>query len=561
MNSQTYRIEISHPDLGQHRVIVGRDLHVVQSKALEQMRRWDLQWEKLQERQRRELVRTEKLAHAEGMIEDARNMTEEAASLREEIQNVLRHTLSVDDRIDWNSIYDHSEFSGPSVSKPRYCSYEKEPKDSLVEVKLKLIERLLPALKRKKVAELERQHKAAMQKWRASVDEVERMNKEIHERYEHALIMHESDRESFYRQRDLRNQAIERQAAAYFAKNAAAVVEYCDLVLSKSEYPSVFPKEWKLEYIDETSILVVEYELPTPDVIPRLKEAKYVKAKDLIAETLLPEAKINEIYDDLLYQIALRTIHEIFESDGVCAVKMVVFNGFVSAIDVSTGNVVRTCVLSVQALKEEFMAINLANVIPRECFKKLKGVGSSKLHGMAPVAPILQIERSDDRIVEAYSVIDGVDSSVNLAAMDWEDFEHLIREVFAAEFSWQGGEVHVTKASRDGGVDAIAFDPDPIRGGKIVIQAKRYVGAVDVSAVRDLYGTVLNEGAIKGILVTTSNYGPDSYKFAKDKPISLLNGSNLLHLLEKHGRRARIDLRDAKQQLAEKGPKTGRERG
>ena len=52
-------------------------------------------------------------------------------------------------------------------------------------------------------------------------------------------------------------------------------------------------------------------------------------------------------------------------------------------------------------------------------------------------------------------------------------------------------------------MDAIAFDPDPIRGGKYVIQAKRYTRTVDVSAVRDLYGTVMHEGADRGILVTT----------------------------------------------------------
>jgi restriction system protein len=73
--------------------------------------------------------------------------------------------------------------------------------------------------------------------------------------------------------------------------------------------------------------------------------------------------------------------------------------------------------------------------------------------------------------------------------------------------------VRITRASRDGGVDAIAFDPDPIRGGKIVIQAKRYTNPVGVSAVRDLFGTVHNEGATKGILVTTSDYGPDAYEF------------------------------------------------
>ena len=104
----------------------------------------------------------------------------------------------------------------------------------------------------------------------------------------------------------------------------------------------------------------------------------------------------------------------------------------------------------------------------------------------------------------------------------------------------------VTQASRDQGVDAIIFDPDPLRGGKIVIQAKRYTNTVDVSAVRDLFGTVHNEGAIKGILVTTSQYGPDSYSFAKDKPLTLLDGAQLLGLLEQHGYKFRIDLAEAK---------------
>ncbi len=104
----------------------------------------------------------------------------------------------------------------------------------------------------------------------------------------------------------------------------------------------------------------------------------------------------------------------------------------------------------------------------------------------------------------------------------------------------------ITQASRDGGVDAIVFDPDPIRGGKIVIQAKRYTNTVSVAAVRDLFGTVHNEGANKGILVTTADYGPDAYEFAKGKPLTLISGSELLYLLAQHGHKARIDLREAR---------------
>jgi len=85
-------------------------------------------------------------------------------------------------------------------------------------------------------------------------------------------------------------------------------------------------------------------------------------------------------------------------------------------------------------------------------------------------------------------------------------------------------------------------------GGKTVVQAKRYTRTVEVAAVRDLYGTVINEGANRGILITTSSFGPDSYEFAKDKPISLVDGQNLIAMLRKHGRNYRIDLVEARNQ-------------
>jgi restriction system protein len=61
----------------------------------------------------------------------------------------------------------------------------------------------------------------------------------------------------------------------------------------------------------------------------------------------------------------------------------------------------------------------------------------------------------------------------------------------------------------------------------------------------------MNEGASKGILVTTSSFGPDAYEFAKGKPITLLDGGNLLHLLGEQGHKARIDLAEAKRLAAE----------
>src|SRR5438046_6708889 len=119
------------------------------------------------------------------------------------------------------------------------------------------------------------------------------------------------------------------------------------------------------------------------------------------------------------------------------------------------------------------------------------------------------------------------------------DFESLITNLFEK----MGLETRLTQTSRDGGVDCVAYDPRPIFGGKVVIKAKRYKHTVGVSAVRDLFGTVQNEGASKGILVTTSGYGKASFEFADGKPLELLSGSNLLYLLrEWAGIEAKIEM-------------------
>jgi restriction system protein len=318
------------------------------------------------------------------------------------------------------------------------------------------------------------------------------------------------------------------------------------MVLANSEYPDCLPKEFALDFNHDTGVLAVNYKLPAPSGIPTLSEVKYVQSSDSFSEKHLPEVNAAKLYDDLIYQVALRTSNELHEADEAGALKSVVFNGFVTAVDKGTGNEVTACIISMQASRETLRAINLAKVDPRACFRQLKGVGSSKLHSITPVAPIINLRREDARFIPSYEVAERLNEGFNLAAMDWEDFEHLIREIFEKEFTSSGGEVRVTQASRDGGVDAVAFDPDPIRGGKIVIQAKRYAYTVGVSAVRDLYGTLMNEGATKGILVTTSDYGPDAYEFANGKPITLLNGANLLHLLERHGTKAHINLVEAR---------------
>lgn len=231
-----------------------------------------------------------------------------------------------------------------------------------------------------------------------------------------------------------------------------------------------------------------------------------------------------------------------FESDYKEFIQAVVLNGDSEVRDKATGKVSTKTIATIQVQREEFLGVDLSGVEPAACFRHFKGITAGSLVELSPVKPIMKLNREDRRIIAAENVLEEFDPSQNLAVMAWEEFEILIRDLIQKEFSGDGATVEVTRASRDAGVDAIAFDEDPIRGGKFVIQAKRYNNLVPLSAVRDLYGTVVNEGAVKGILVTTSYYGPDAISFVKDKPLTLINGEQLLYMFQQHGYDFRIAL-------------------
>lgn len=553
-----YVVEISHKGLNEHKLISAPELSMLENKVNLQCRKWTDKWKAVESKN---MASQEKEAN----LEEANKKTEEAQQAITEIGDLLSRTLSVDDAVNWENLKKKEEFAEKKPSRPANPIYKELPnkpdKESEQFVpKFNILEKIFKSWREQKIQEYEQVYSNAVSDWEKSVKRINehnqklgRENEEDVSRWNQEVAAWKERQEIYLQDQSDYNLKIDKMEKDYLNKNTDSIMEYCEMVLNNSSYPASFPKDFELEYNPENQILIVEYQLPPMESFPKVKEVKYLAGKKELKETLLPEAQINKMFDDAMYKIALRTIHELFEADKAIALQAISFNGWIRTINKATGKEENNCILSLQVKREEFLNVDLAKVDPKTCFKNLKGVASSKLSSLTPIQPVLQMSRVDKRFVESYAVANTIDEATNLAAMDWEDFEHLIRELFEKEFKSNGGEVKITQASRDGGVDAVVFDPDPIRGGKIVIQAKRYTNTVGVSAVRDLYGTVMNEGATKGILVTTADYGSDAYEFAKAKPLTLLNGSNLLHLLGKHGHHAKIDLKEAKKILDERG--------
>lgn len=297
--------------------------------------------------------------------------------------------------------------------------------------------------------------------------------------------------------------------------------------------------------LDETGrALIIEVELPN---LPEVALTKTV---------ITPAGKLTERKPNKReWSEALATVHPLvllrIACEAAChdflrKLDLVAVNGWVSYRSRSTGQPQTAFVASLIGNPKELSEISLPDLEALAAFQHFRGQSSFVVDDVVPMMPDLVLNRHDPRFVAGRDVMEGLHTQMNLATMDWQDFEHLIRELFERLYKGHGVEVKVTQASRDRGVDAVVLDPDPIRGGTTVIQAKRYVNTVDVSAVRDLYGTVHNEGASRGILVTTSSFGPDSYQFIQGKPLTLINGSQLLAYLKEAGKDVRIDLEEAR---------------
>jgi restriction system protein len=341
----------------------------------------------------------------------------------------------------------------------------------------------------------------------------------------------------------------ERQFLASLLDDEAGIELLTSFVLRSIPFHKWMPREFSVRHDSSSNILIIEHEFVD---VESVQWTKIVSLKRTTTEKAAnkSESKVAEgaLYPALALVIALSVSKKLELPD----VDSIVVNGWVKHRSKSTGVELCTYCTSLMAPVERLRLIDWAHADAVAAFASLKGNVSRSLE-FNPIAPPVRLDASDPRFVDAREILSKMSEGENLASMDWDDFEHLCRELFERVFASNGATVSVTQASRDQGVDAIIDDPDPIKGGKIVIQAKRYVNTVDVSAVRDLWGTVSHEGAMKGLLVTTSQFGPDSYSFSKDKPITLINGSELLYLLEQNGYKFRIDLEEARKLQKESG--------
>ncbi|EPR4994948.1 restriction endonuclease [Vibrio navarrensis] len=143
----------------------------------------------------------------------------------------------------------------------------------------------------------------------------------------------------------------------------------------------------------------------------------------------------------------------------------------------------------------------------------------------APVALLKQLSRQ-----RQYSITtDEIASQGTTAALNnlsWLEFEGYIGEFFKQ----QGYEVKQAFSQKpDGGVD-IWMRKD---GQLTLVQCKHWKARkVGIQILREMYAVMIEHNASQMIIVTSGDFTSEAIKYALDKRLWLINGGELVHMIE-----------------------------
>lgn len=346
-----------------------------ESRAREQLAKANAADRKLREREAQE-------AHVETMLAEVEERNQQLAEVYEDIDTLLEATLSRDDYVDLNTLrvvvthppFDRTDLETPTP-EPRPIPNPPEPVLSLPEAP-----RGLASLfgKKKHVQAVEgvtREHERALVVWEAKCRQAE--TRRHKEKSEHAGLEErrvtdlERERARYAKECEAR----EAEAAARnrdldeFIANlgygaADAVQEYVSIVLSNSVYPEHFKVTHEFEFEQATAELRLRVLVPGPSEISDIKAYKYSKASDEITSTTLSQKECRERFANAVHQVALRSFHEVFESDRRGLIQTISIEVGTNTVDPATGKPTYVPFIIAAAERQAFLAFDLSAVVP-----------------------------------------------------------------------------------------------------------------------------------------------------------------------------------------------------
>jgi restriction system protein len=341
-------------------------------------------------------------AHGEAMQAEVEQLNAELAAQYERIDSLLSATLNVDDYVDLESlrkVVEHPPFDRPDLAHP--LPAPAPIPDPILPVKLQAQPPKGLLGRKKKFAEAEAlaeaQYAADYWAWHAAAHELPARREAQAAAYAAAeqarLGELEREKARYERECAAREEAIREQNAELDQLisglgygTVEAVQEYVGIVLANSVYPDKIAVRHSAQFEPSTAELSMKVLIPGPDRIPTIKGYRYVKASDEIVETQLSQKEAKDRYADLVNNVALRGLHEVFEADRRGLIRSIALELGTETVNPATGRETYVPLAAVAVSRDVFSGIDLSAVVPAATLAHLGAVVSKYPSGLVPVS-------------------------------------------------------------------------------------------------------------------------------------------------------------------------------
>lgn len=342
--------------------------------------------------------------HVESRLAEVAEMNAGLAAALTEIDGLLAATLDVDDFVDLEALkitaVEHPRFDPGDLATPTpplgELVYPPEP----VFVAPPAPSGMSAVFGGKKkhqeaLAEARAKHEQALQDWHER--NTQRYNDYLARQEEWKQTEAERMEKLAQAEADYREECAQREADAK-ARNEelsrlindlafdvpAAIEEYVGIVLSSSVYPDAFPVSHDHEFDLASRELTLLVTVPTPSTVASVKEYRYVRTKDEITSAALPLRAQKERYANAVWQVAVRTLHEVFEADRAGKIHSLALTVGVERTAPATGLLERVPLVEVASDRETFAKFDLAKVVPAATLEHLGAAMSKSPFDLAP---------------------------------------------------------------------------------------------------------------------------------------------------------------------------------
>lgn len=182
------------------------------------------------------------------------------------------------------------------------------------------------------------------------------------------------------------NERLENFKKSLAAGDPEAINEYIGIVLSNSAYPEVFQVDYEFEFDAELGELTVVVIVPPPSAVPNVKAYKYVAASDEVRETPCSQKDQRDRYNTAVAAVAIRTLHEVFESDREGRIQTVSLTVQTETVSPATGLVEAFPLIAAAADRQDFSKYDLRNVDPAQTLAHMRSQVSKNAFGLKPIS-------------------------------------------------------------------------------------------------------------------------------------------------------------------------------